>query len=550
VVAGLLGVPLLFSLLAALGPDPYPAPFQDVPHVLGTPPEPYLTILMVAAVALPLVLLGLLVASAAAMVVGYRRSDEIRRAQLKWFALSALFLPATLLLCWAGVLFFGGPDLVLVGLAATFLAILRHDLYDVDRALSAAVTYGVVTAAVLGFYMVASFVIGLGAGRASPVAAAAATAVCAAALAPLRSRLQRRVDRRLYPARRAALAAIEDLQRRTHAGTARPEQLEPVLRAALRDPALRVAYRLPGQSRLVDPAGAAVDPGDAYHAPVRVGGQSARSSREPGTRGLLREIAAASALLVEVVRLRIEVSRALREVESSRARLLHAGYQERRRLERDLHDGTQQRLVSLGMALRLARRHLGDGTVDVNGLLDQSVAELGTAVAELRQIANGLRPSSLDDGLGHALTTLASGAPVPVTLHGQGCTAQPRYGSGRQPSPAGAGRSARGRHRRAGRSHTLTAPSNRIAAHPRRPVNRTRRPSQPNPHRIRTGPATTGPTSGPDRGPPVLVRPRAGPGPPHRMVSTTCSTWAGPAGVSQPPRCSRYGTRWVRTRSR
>ena len=57
-----------------------------------------------------------------------------------------------------------------------------------------------------------------------------------------------------------------------------------------------------------------------------------------------------------------------------RARLLQAGYAERRRLERDLHDGAQQRLVSLGMSLRLAQRHLDDGTVDVDGLLDESVA--------------------------------------------------------------------------------------------------------------------------------------------------------------------------------
>ena len=79
---------------------------------------------------------------------------------------------------------------------------------------------------------------------------------------------------------------------------------------------------------------------------------------------LLREVAAASATLVEVVRLRLELTAALREVEASRARLVQAGYEERRRLERDLHDGAQQRLVSLGMALRLAQRHLDDGTVD------------------------------------------------------------------------------------------------------------------------------------------------------------------------------------------
>ena len=427
VAGGLLVVPVIFILLAALDPAPYQAPFQNVSHPLPAPPEPYLAVLKVVAVALLPMLLGLLVASAASMVVRYRRAtDGVRRAQLKWFALGAAFLPATLLLGWVGYLFFGGLNLVGFGLGASYLALpaaiavamLRHDLYDVDRALSAAVSYGLVTAGLLGFYTAAAFVVGLGAGRASPAAAAAATAVCAAALAPLRGRLQRRVDRRLYPARRAALAAIEDLQGRTHAGAARPEQLEAALREALRDPALRVGYRLPGQAGLVDAAGTALDPVGAYCAPVRLGGHEigAILRGTAGSRELLREVAAAAALLVEVVRLRIELNRALHDVESSRARLLHAGYQERRRLERDLHDGAQQRLVSLGMAIRLAQRHLDDATVDVNGLLDQSVAELGTAVAELRQIAHGLRPSSLDDGLGPALTTLARNIPVPVAL--------------------------------------------------------------------------------------------------------------------------------------
>ncbi len=107
---------------------------------------------------------------------------------------------------------------------------------------------------------------------------------------------------------------------------------------------------------------------------------------------------------------------ALREVHSSRARLVEIGYEERRRMERDLHDGAQQRLVSLGMQLRLAQRHLDDGTVDLDSLLDQSVAELGTAVAELRQIAHGLRPSSLDDGLPAALSNLVRSLPLTVDM--------------------------------------------------------------------------------------------------------------------------------------
>ncbi|MFJ2032431.1 histidine kinase [Streptosporangium sp. NPDC087985] len=426
VTAGLFIVPAVFMLIAEFDPSRYAPPFEDMPHLLRLP-EPYVSVLQVGGLSLLPVFLGLLIASAAAVVVRYRRAtDEVRRAQLKWFALGAAFLPLTLLLCWASYLFLDGPDLVVVGLAgmalaipvATAIAVLRHDLYDIDRAISTAVTYGLVTTVLLAFYTVASFLVGLGAGRTSPAAAAAATAVCAAALSPLRTRLQRWVDRRFYPARQAVLIAVEELRSRTHTGQARPEQLEATLRAALRDPMLRVGYRLPGTSALVDAVGDPIDPGEAHVAPVRLGGHDigAIVRGTSGSRELLRELASVSALLVEVVRLRIEVNRALDEAEASRARLLHAGYEERRRLERDLHDGAQQRLVSLGMAIRLAQRHLADGTVDVDDLLDQSVAELAAAVIELRQIAHGLRPSSLDDGLGNALAMLAGKVPVPVTL--------------------------------------------------------------------------------------------------------------------------------------
>ncbi len=427
IVAGLLVVPVTFMMLVALDPTPFPAPFEQVPHIFGAPRGAVLLAVQGVSIGLLPALLALLVAAAAAMVVRYRReTDEVGRAQVKWFALGMLFVPGTLLLCWSSYLFIGMPDLALVGLAATFvavpaataIAVLRHDLYDVDRAVSAAVTYGIVTAALLGFYTAATFLGGLVVGRQSAVAAAAATAVCAAALAPLRARLQRRVDRRLYPRRQAALTALEELSRRTHAGTARPEQIEPVLRAALRDPHLRVGYRLPGTAGYVDAAGVPLDTDEGRRVPVRLGGEDigVLAPGSAGHRELLREVAGACVLLVEVVCLRAELSQALHEVESSRARLLHVGYQERRRLERDLHDGAQQRLVSLGMALRLAQRHLDDGSVDVNGLLDQAVAELGTSLSELRQIAHGLRPSSLDDGLAHALTALVATAPVPVSL--------------------------------------------------------------------------------------------------------------------------------------
>ncbi len=189
-----------------------------------------------------------------------------------------------------------------------------------------------------------------------------------------------------------------------------------MLRGALRDPGLRVGYLVPGSRASLDAAG---EPVPADGIPVLLDeertGVLVRGSG-PASPDLLREVADRCSTLVEVVRLRSEVALALRDAQSSRARLVEIGYEERRRFERDLHDGAQQRLVSLGMQLRLAQRHLDDGTVDVDSLLDQSVAELGTAVAELRLIAHGLRPSSLDDGLPAALSNLVRSLPLTVDM--------------------------------------------------------------------------------------------------------------------------------------
>jgi signal transduction histidine kinase len=376
-----------------------------------------------------LTLLALLIVCAASLVIRFRRADERQRRQLKWLALAGVGVPGFIVVCLGEVVVFGRAEwgslaiAMAIGLGVPLvaaIAILRHDLYDVDKALAITVGYGLASAVLLGIFACASFAGGVLLGRDSTVAAAAATAISAVALSPLRRGLQRRVDRRLYPLRAAALSAIDDLQRAIHAGEARPEQLAERLRQALRDPGLRVGYRIPGGAGLVDEAAAPVDPTGS--AAVVIGGQ-AIGALLPGSRSLsadlLREVAAASATLVEVVRLRLEVTEALRAVEASRARLVHAGNEERRRLERDLHDGAQQRLVSLGMALRVAQRHLDDGTTDVHGLIDQAVAELGTAVVELRQIAHGLRPSSLDDGLHAALAALTQHLPIPVVLEVQ-----------------------------------------------------------------------------------------------------------------------------------
>src|SRR4051812_12067812 len=214
----------------AVDPEPFQPPLQRLARPFGPPPVAIETAALIADVTL----LALLIACAASLVVRFRRAEERQRRQLKWLALAGVAVPGFIVVCLAEVVAFGRPEwgslaiAIAVGLAvpaATAIAMLRHDLYDVDKALATTVAYGLVSAVLLGIFACASFAAGLVLGHDSTAAAAAATALAAVALSPLRRRLQCRVDRRLYPLRQAALSAIADLQRAIHAGHARPEQL-------------------------------------------------------------------------------------------------------------------------------------------------------------------------------------------------------------------------------------------------------------------------------------------------------------------------------------
>jgi signal transduction histidine kinase len=105
------------------------------------------------------------------------------------------------------------------------------------------------------------------------------------------------------------------------------------------------------------------------------------------------------------------------ELQASRARIVASSAEARRKVERDLHDGAQQRLVSLGIALRRMQRGLPSEAQVLTPALDQAVQEVGRAISDLRAIAAGLRPAGLDDGLAAALADLARQAPVPIELN-------------------------------------------------------------------------------------------------------------------------------------
>ncbi len=131
--------------------------------------------------------------------------------------------------------------------------------------------------------------------------------------------------------------------------------------------------------------------------------------------GLLRSKTAG--LELENVRLDAALRARVEELRASRARIVQASDTARRRLERDLHDGAQQRLVALALDLKLARAKLDKDPAAAAELLDASIEELAEATSELRELARGIHPALLTDrGLGPALEAIASRAPVPVEV--------------------------------------------------------------------------------------------------------------------------------------
>jgi signal transduction histidine kinase len=195
------------------------------------------------------------------------------------------------------------------------------------------------------------------------------------------------------------------------------------LARALDDPTLDVAYRL-GDGRYVDAAGRPfVLPrgADRARTAVTAGGEEvAVLVHDPALLdepALVESVRATASLVLENERLAAEVRSQLAEVQASRGRIVAAADAERRRIERNLHDGAQQRLVTLSLTLGLEASRV-DTTAAAEALA-RAQDEVEGAIAELRELARGIHPTLLrDDGLQAAVEALARRAPLPVTVHG------------------------------------------------------------------------------------------------------------------------------------
>jgi signal transduction histidine kinase len=134
-------------------------------------------------------------------------------------------------------------------------------------------------------------------------------------------------------------------------------------------------------------------------------------------RALIDGVSAVAQLALANERLQAEVKAQLEEVRASRERIVSAADAERRRVERNLHDGAQQRLVSLSLALRMAQARATDASPEVASALAEAEAELKQAIGELRELARGIHPAILTEaGLGAALESLADHTTIPVSV--------------------------------------------------------------------------------------------------------------------------------------
>jgi signal transduction histidine kinase len=213
---------------------------------------------------------------------------------------------------------------------------------------------------------------------------------------------------------------IEDL-----AAAPRPGALRERLAAALGDPRLEVVYRLPGLERYVDGEGRTVE------SPASGNGRATTPISRRGRtvalvvhdaaldgRDLEQEIGASARLVVDNERLRAEALARLADLRASQARIVESADAERRRLERDLHDGAQQQLLGLAYDLRVARASAeADADRELTDLLGSATADAQAAFDQLRELAHGIFPTVLaEGGLRAALATLADVTPLPIAL--------------------------------------------------------------------------------------------------------------------------------------
>jgi signal transduction histidine kinase len=388
-------------------------------------------------------LVGGLMCAAAAILAGFAISARYRgaspevRQQIRWIRFVAVAflieLAATVVAGIAGgsgdnpigdIMFMAMFVTLAVGIpVASGIAILKYRLYDLDLVIRKAVVVG---AMALFIALVYAVIVGLGTQLFdSPALSFAAAVVLALAFQPVRDRARRLADRLVYGKRATPYEVLADFSGRmgeTYAADDVLPRMAQVLAAGTGAEVavvwLRVGDELQPSAVFPDdstpPATPPDDAVDVLHQGARLGALSvampASDPMDPGRHKLVEDLAAQAGLVLRNVRL-------IGELRASRQRLVAAQDEERRRLERNIHDGAQQQLVALSVQLKLARTMLDRDAAKTGELLDTLQSRAADALEELRDLARGIYPPLLaDKGLSAALEAQARKAAVPTTV--------------------------------------------------------------------------------------------------------------------------------------
>ena len=429
----------------AVAPGSLDDPYPEIANPLGVPPAWASVLEPVGAVA-GWVFFGSILVCGASLLFRYSTAGPVQRQQLKWVGYAGALVAVTTVVhstlgqtpAVASYTRLAG-DLAFLALFAAFaIAILRHRLFDIDVVINRTVVYGLLAVFVTAVYVAVVIGVGrlLGGGaRLDPVLSVAATVLVAVAFAPVREWLRGLANRWVYGERRSPYELLTELGRRLAGSLSADELLPTIAHAAAAGVGataaeVRVALPCGGEQRAGWPTDAPLPHGEARVIPVRTGAQKLGHIAvlpRPGfpltrvQRRLIDDLARQSALAVSNAQLTAEladqlvrVSEQADELRASRQRLVTAQDQERRRLERDLHDGAQQQLVAVTLALRAAAsRAPGSLARSLEQIREQVTDTLGT----LRALARGVFPPLLAEaGLGPAVHAHIARTRLPIKL--------------------------------------------------------------------------------------------------------------------------------------
>jgi len=409
------------------------------------------------------------VAAIMSLVFRYRRAGTVEREQLKWLVYAGgLIVVATL-----GVILIGsiGPvsnaannlqNAIISGAVALVpiaigIAIFRYHLYDIDVVINKTLVYGSLAVFITGVYV--AIVVGVGSlaqhgARPSLALSIAATAVVAVAFQPVRAWVQRLANRLVYGRRATPYEVLADFAGRM-AGLYAAEDLLPRMAKILAEGtgAARADVWLksgevfgdgaawPADAPPLPPARATASGVPAYPAadrvlPVRYQGEvlgALSVSKRPGEPltptedRLLADLAAEVGLVLKSAGLREQLLARLEEIRASRQRLVAAQDAERRRIERNIHDGAQQQLVALAIKLSLTESMIGTDIDGEREMLAELRQDAAGAVEDLRDLARGIYPPLLaSGGLTVALEAQARKLPVPTVVTADGVGRYPQ----------------------------------------------------------------------------------------------------------------------------